>query len=473
VSVKHVGALACALLSVLAAAWPSAAPAAESPLVWFGPVVIDQPPSTPHYPILAGVSCVSEALCVAVDHSGNVLVSGEPASLSDGWQIDAVAGSDQLDGVSCPSASLCVAVGGGHVVTSTDPAAGAGAWSAATIVKARGLNSVSCPSSSLCVAVDSAGDVLTSTDPAGGAGEWTVTPVDLDPRGYMGADDIYTVSCASASMCVAFDFLGNVLSSTDPTGGAGAWTRDALASAGSLYAVSCPAVSLCVVGNWTGELFTSGDPTGPPSAWAGSEVDPEVAGHLGPNHLVSVSCATTSLCVAADQFGTILASGAPTGGSAAWSSRSVDGAGAITGISCLGSGLCVAVDAAGNALIGETHPTLSLSAVSVPVAALLARGLPVSVRCSRACTASIRLRLGASVHARLTERKVARLRKGTLLGATTVALAAGEARTVLVPVGAGVAHALRRLSHIALVASAAGSAHAGPLVASTALIVGR
>ena len=40
------------------------------------------------------------------------------------------------------------------------------------------LYGVSCPSSGLCVAVDRAGNVVTSTNPTGGAAAWTVTDVD-------------------------------------------------------------------------------------------------------------------------------------------------------------------------------------------------------------------------------------------------------------------------------------------------------
>src|SRR5437588_11249404 len=40
------------------------------------------------------------------------------------------------------------------------------------------LHSVSCPSASLCVAGNSAGNVVTSTNPTGGAGAWTISHVD-------------------------------------------------------------------------------------------------------------------------------------------------------------------------------------------------------------------------------------------------------------------------------------------------------
>jgi hypothetical protein len=79
------------------------------------------------------------------------------------------------------------------------------------------LAGVSCPNASLCVAVDSAGNVLTSTTTTGGASAWTVTSVD-DNASLTG------ISCPSSSLCVAVDNYGDVVTSTNPTGGASAWT---------------------------------------------------------------------------------------------------------------------------------------------------------------------------------------------------------------------------------------------------------
>src|SRR5207342_832113 len=85
----------------------------------------------------------------------------------------------------------------------------------------RALLGVSCPSTSLCVAVDDEGNVVTSTSPTGGAGAWTVTGVD-------GSNEFVGVSCPSTSLCVAADFDGNIVTSTDPTGGASKWTVTAV-----------------------------------------------------------------------------------------------------------------------------------------------------------------------------------------------------------------------------------------------------
>ena len=80
------------------------------------------------------------------------------------------------------------------------------------------LTAVSCPSPWLCVALDSNGQIVTSTDPTGGPSAWTSFGVD------QGSADFSAISCPSAFLCVAVDDLGNVATSTDPTGGSGAWT---------------------------------------------------------------------------------------------------------------------------------------------------------------------------------------------------------------------------------------------------------
>src|ERR1700693_295330 len=55
------------------------------------------------------------------------------------------------------------------------------------------LTSVSCPSSNLCVAVDDVGNAVTSTNPAGGASAWTVTNVDVFSQ-----DGLAGVSCPTS-----------------------------------------------------------------------------------------------------------------------------------------------------------------------------------------------------------------------------------------------------------------------------------
>jgi hypothetical protein len=85
------------------------------------------------------------------------------------------------------------------------------------------LNSVSCASESLCVAVGYEGSVYVSTDPTGGAKAWSVG--DINDGGGGGATHLISVSCPSPTLCVAVSGGSNnsnggkVLTSTDPTSG--------------------------------------------------------------------------------------------------------------------------------------------------------------------------------------------------------------------------------------------------------------
>ena len=75
------------------------------------------------------------------------------------------------------------------------------------------LSSVSCPGSGLCVAVDNSGNVVTSSNPTGGPVAWTVTKVDA-------SNSLFGVSCPSSGFCAVVDNDGNVVTSSNPTGGA-------------------------------------------------------------------------------------------------------------------------------------------------------------------------------------------------------------------------------------------------------------
>jgi hypothetical protein len=65
---------------------------------------------------------------------------------------------------------------------------------------------LSCPSSGLCLAMDGSGKVVTSSNPTGGASAWTLTNLDVDAFNYLSG-----VSCPSISLCVAVDRSGNVV----------------------------------------------------------------------------------------------------------------------------------------------------------------------------------------------------------------------------------------------------------------------
>jgi hypothetical protein len=222
--------------------------------------------------------------------------------------------------------------------------------------------SVSCPTSGLCVAVGAAGEVVTSSNPTGGTSAWTMTRVD-------GSNVVSGVSCAGSSFCAAVDQVGNVVTSGNPTGGAPAWTvthidgSNCAVSASTaapcfLTGVSCPAVDLCVAVDGNGNVVTSNKPTGAGADW--------IVSHIDGNFLSAVSCPSSSLCVALDIVGNVVTSTNPTGGSGAWSVAHVDGSSCVvtetgapcylSSVSCPSVDLCVAVDESGN-VVTSTKPT--------------------------------------------------------------------------------------------------------------------
>lgn len=198
----------------------------------------DAPGYGPGPNLLDGASCPTTSLCVAVDTAGEVVTSTDPIDpSSSAWRVSGPLesscgpdyGNDQcpvgrLNGIASPSASLCVAVaGGGLALVSTDPAGGASTFHVEQIETTRTycavregsapctapLDAISCPSTSFCVAADTAGDVVSSTNPSGGASTWTTTKID--------SHELTAVSCASVYLCVAGDgdgTNGNVLSGT-------------------------------------------------------------------------------------------------------------------------------------------------------------------------------------------------------------------------------------------------------------------
>ena len=90
-------------------------------------------------------------------------------------------------------------------------------------------------------------------------------------RGWARADAdgttlIWAVSCPSVWLCVAGDQAGDLLSSTNPTAGVGAWQKAAVGQ-GGIGVVSCGSVNVCVAGDGSGQLLTSADPTGGPGTW--------------------------------------------------------------------------------------------------------------------------------------------------------------------------------------------------------------
>lgn len=208
----------------------------------------------------AAISCPSVSLCVGVNGNGDILSSTQPAGGSRAWlrahvERPIFPGFGLTD-VSCPSPSFCVAVDElGNVWSSTDPAGGSSAWHKRAGPSDRHLT-LSCASVSLCVAV---GDVVWSTtNPAGGRSAWRP-----------GSDFLGTnftqdglVYCTLGLFCALGGLDGALATSDSAAGGEQTWSFTNVDGTNSLDSMSCPSASLCVATDDAGNIIL-GEPTAP------------------------------------------------------------------------------------------------------------------------------------------------------------------------------------------------------------------
>src|SRR5207253_6115 len=134
--------------------------------------------------------------------------------------------------------------------------------------------------------------------PADGYTQW----LNPAPQG----DDLNSVSCSSATQCVAVGASGTVISTTTGT----SWVAQRSGTATELNGVSCPTESsMCMAAGAAGTILKTLD--------GGLSWSPEPSGTT--RDLNGVSCPTTSACFAVGAAGTILAS---SDGGATWSAQS-------------------------------------------------------------------------------------------------------------------------------------------------------
>jgi hypothetical protein len=261
-------------------------------------------------------------------------------------------------------------------------------WSAPVLVdrgvagtaNSGGIQALSCPSVSLCVAFDDLGNLVTSTKPADVA-SWRVRKLPaargLYPSG---------VSCPSVSLCVAAEGsnygAGRIILSTAPANGATAWHVERVGAETAPASIACPSAALCVVGEYDGNLVTSTNPAGGAATWRAAHVDSTktVAGDRAA--LLGVACPSVSLCVAVDDAGNVLSSTNPAGGSAAWKlvhpvNPAGEGNPGYAAVSCPSVSACFAIE--GGMVLTSTDPTGGRSAWTATSVA--ASSIDVAISC--------------------------------------------------------------------------------------------
>ncbi|HET7573659.1 MAG TPA: hypothetical protein VFJ99_00945 [Solirubrobacterales bacterium] len=275
-------------------------------------------------------------------------------------QLPGVAGEMFLLNVSCPTASFCVATGTQNLIaSSTDPTGGPGAWHtvfagegryespSGPVISSRQVQGVSCPSTRLCVAVTTLGQIYSSTDPTGPASAWDVAEISASGRN----THLYGVSCPTESLCVAVSGRrvnrGKVFTSTDPSGGASTWREVDLGEQFDLRAVSCATPTQCVAAGAQGELVVTRNPTGSAADWFA------VGSPGGPGTLQAVSC-LPGICLTGNSGGNLLTATDPTS-LASWKETNGGGSVQITGSSCASPSACLAADNNGDVIV-STNP---------------------------------------------------------------------------------------------------------------------
>jgi hypothetical protein len=355
------------------AASPTSSP---GPLLWTAPGGVDTQP-------IDSIACPSTALCVAVDHGGQVLWSTDPAGGPREWDGADVDGTLEITSISCPSTSLCVAVdGAGDVITSTDPTGGAAAWTVVRFDPSTTQNNtdnaggvlvrgISCPSTGLCVAVDAAGNALA----------WTTVHIDTATSfGCTGAGlacqpPLTGIACPSIALCAAVDFSGNLLTSAN----AAPWTSTPTDAGrlSSLFGISCPSLEFCALVDGDAQRVITVDPLAPTQQFSRSL----------PDSLYGIWCQSRSLCLASVEtrggISGLLGTFNPAAPDSTWSLSSLGG---VNAVACPAASLCLAADDEGNVAAGETTKAIIgllrtelLSGRHLPTIAALAKTARVNL----------------------------------------------------------------------------------------------
>lgn len=208
---------------------------------------------------------------------------------------------------------------------------------AGSLARGEGLE-LACPSGQLCVAVDGHGQVMRSTDPAAGVSSWSATQIP-------GAPTFTSLACASNSVCVAGDSAGRIWTFNDPSAGVEAATGFTLEPGTRVAAIVCPSASVCVAA--AGEdLLVSTDPTAAGSwqIYKGIDnyLDYQCVKYQGTDCAVplsSVSCSSSSYCLAIDDEGGAVGGDPMTGFLPG--PEQVDAGVVIDGAACMPGGQCM------------------------------------------------------------------------------------------------------------------------------------
>ena len=215
--------------------------------------VWSQPRSVDPGQELAAVSCASSSFCAAADEEGNALTYNGSA-----WSTPVNIESLAFDAISCVSSSFCVAADrSGNVVTYNGSS-----WGRPEHVDTTAIFSISCALTTFCAAVDAEGRGLTFNGKT-----WSTPHSD----GSSDSSSFYAVSCPYSSYCVAtgsrinptgdYDYGEGIdlIYNNGSWGSLGAVTEDQPELGDQPESVSCASATFCVAANFGSVLTYNGE----------------------------------------------------------------------------------------------------------------------------------------------------------------------------------------------------------------------
>lgn len=203
---------------------------------------------------LEGISCASASFCMTIDHDAKVFkFSG--GNWDGGTTLSPTGTFTNHVSISCASSAFCVAVASTSAGQESFTWNGSSWSSASSVFDAAGgyAHSLTCTSTTFCLDTDDAGyaDVFNGTS---WAAAHHIDTYNAGPQ--------LSSSCVGTN-CVAVDFYDNAFGTTDGT----TWTSAVNIHADTLIAgvtaVACASATLCVAGDGLGNATTYAVPPAP------------------------------------------------------------------------------------------------------------------------------------------------------------------------------------------------------------------
>ncbi|TMK57371.1 MAG: hypothetical protein E6G51_06285 [Actinobacteria bacterium] len=287
------------------------------------------------------VSCVpASTTCVVADSKGNAFYStGVKMNAASSWTSWTGPGVSPAHDIACPATTLCVLAagevsgGGGNVYRAT----ALGGTFLNAFNPTNGVGAFSCPSTVWCVSAHEGGGYIRWTAKPSGT-LWTAVAI--------GTGAMKDVACLSSSFCAVVDATGNVRVATSEAKikEAAGWTATSVNGGVALSSVACTATTNCIAVGNTAKLLKLTIAAG-----GGATVSSQTISGAG--ELSEVTC-TGATCVATDNQGRIFAS---SNSGTSWTKR-FEAGGKLMSVSCASASLCVATTNAGDLIKFDPLP---------------------------------------------------------------------------------------------------------------------